>query len=745
MSGQTARKTWSWPLNLAAYDRTPKLTEEEKDVLATFVRQRQTGNKRAPWFVPMQQAIPRLMVPLCDACDFLGIQLYQRNPVVAAFLQKMHIEQTSYWGFSGEQWASCFQRDQARAAVARYPLLSVLYLLGLLDDWSWAKQSPFARLAQQIFGEKLFQESVTRVSQALREQGYSEFSATRSFLPLMLGRILLEQRSPFLEDISVACLQRLYETIENANHRSAVRRLAYALFALKVIPEPISPYKDESYRGMPGMGEGIHPQWVAISRRWMETSTYRPETRKAYYRKLLQVGRWLATTHPDVTSPADWTRELAAEYIAMVDGMRVGDWTYGYQSDNIGNPISPYTKTDFITVMRIFCRDCQEWGWVRLQLDPGRSFSVPQTILSKIGPAPRVISDDMWAKILWAGVNLQPDDLLLGRVGGGEGPAYPLEMVRALAITWLFSRLRVNEICRLRLGCIRRQAHPETGQEVCLLTVPLNKTSGEYVKPVDPLVGRAIAAWEQARPIAPPMRDRKTGQDVQLLFAYRAAPIGRQYLNEVLIPLLCHKAGVPLADSRGRITSHRARATIASQLYNAREGMSLSELQAWLGHRVPESTQHYVAMTPKKQAEAYAAAGYLAHNKRLIEVLIDRDAVRQGQAQAGAPWHYYDVGHGHCHYDFFDQCPHRLACARCRFYLPKGSSHSQFLEARHNLQRMLQEVQLTEEEQAAVEDGVVVIDKLLQRLVDVPTPAGPTPRETALHERQLLYAGKTES
>ena len=51
--------------------------------------------------------------------------------------------------------------------------------------------------------------------------------------------------------------------------------------------------------------------------------------------------------------------------------------------------------------------------------------------------------------------------------------------------------------------------------------------------------------------------------------------------------MLCRKAGVPAADVRGNITSHRARSTIASQLYNAKEPMTLFELQAWLGHRIP--------------------------------------------------------------------------------------------------------------------------------------------------------------
>jgi hypothetical protein len=52
--------------------------------------------------------------------------------------------------------------------------------------------------------------------------------------------------------------------------------------------------------------------------------------------------------------------------------------------------------------------------------------------------------------------------------------------------------------------------------------------------------------------------------------------------------------------------------------------------------------------------------------------LIDRDAVLTGAAADGnAPWKYYDLGEGYCTYDFFAKCPHRLAFARCPFYLPK--------------------------------------------------------------------------
>ena len=60
---------------------------------------------------------------------------------------------------------------------------------------------------------------------------------------------------------------------------------------------------------------------------------------------------------------------------------------------------------------------------------------------------------------------------------------------------------------------------------------------------------------------------------------------------------------------------------------------------------------------------------------------IDRESVQNGAAASGAPWQYFDLGHGHCTYSFFEQCPHRMACARCDFYLPKHSARGQLLEA----------------------------------------------------------------
>jgi integrase len=441
---------------------------------------------------------------------------------------------------------------------------------------------------------------------------------------------------------------------------------------------------------------------------------------------------------------------LAAEYVAAIDRLVIGQWMVAARrsAGEGAKPASAGYKEQHLYAITAFLQDCQEWAWIPRHLDPRRCFATPRAIRAQLTPNPRVIEDDIWAKLLWAGLNLSAEDLPGGlwieqgkEQGAARRPWYPLETLRAIVVVWLFGGMRREEITRLRVGCVRWQQEDVTNSDsdarvlravphdaVCFLSISTNKTGAAFVKPVDHLVGEAIALWESLRPIQPAMVDHKTGDVVPYLFCYRARRMGQDYLNDTVIPMLCRKAGVPEQDARGNITSHRAPSTIASQLFNTNEPLSLFELQEWLGHRSPASTQHDARITPTKLAKAYAEAGYFGRNVRMIEVLIDQDVVKAGTA-AGEPWRYYDLGHGFCSYDFFDRCPHRMACAKCAFYVPKGSSRAEVLEGKANLLRLLQEMRLTEDERAAVEDGVATFERLLTKLADVPTPTGAAPRQ----------------
>jgi integrase len=379
------------------------------------------------------------------------------------------------------------------------------------------------------------------------------------------------------------------------------------------------------------------------------------------------------------------------------------------------------SKVDMLYALRSFFRDLQHWETIPRSFDPHIAFRVPRSLRALIGCDPRVLPDDVWAKLIWAGLNITASDLSSqGSTAGNGTHYYPLPLVRALSVVWLFAGLRWDEIRRLRLGCIRWQENAP-GERVCLLSIPVNKTSTAFSKPVDALAGEVIEAWEKERPAQMKLIDPKTGELVDYLFAYRSKALGYNYLNKVLILALCAKAGIPNKDVRGRITSHRARSTIATQLFNAREPMSLFEVQAWLGHKNPSTTQHYAKLNPSKLTKSYEKAGYFERNIRAIEVLIDQDVVRKGLA-AQESWKFFDLGHGYCTYDFFDQCAHRMACAQCSFYVAKESTRAQMLEAKTNLLRMRQKIPLSEPELAAVEDGLAAYERLIVNLRDVPTP-----------------------
>lgn len=107
-----------------------------------------------------------------------------------------------------------------------------------------------------------------------------------------------------------------------------------------------------------------------------------------------------------------------------------------------------------------------------------------------------------------------------------------------------------------------------------------------------------------------------------------------------------------------------------------------------------------------------------------------------GAAARGEPWKFYDLGHGYCTNPFWADCAHRMACARCPYYCPKDSWREQLVEGQANLVRLLEFVQLTEDEKLLVNEGIELHQALIENLADVPTPAGPTPRELAAQRQE---------
>jgi integrase len=746
----TSRGQRAWPLDVTCYDREPTFSPEEQQALLLFLKMKHITQEDVLKILAGVTTLERMVRPLRDAFAVIEGGQENKDRAMGLLLRTCAREGRTFWNWDHATWLRvlgptqiAFFQEHALPNLTdiRQQVMAAAYLLQCFQDVQVLGGYDRRSLANKVFGNARVTATLLAIEEIALGWGYSVHyqNAFRG----VISEVLLMHSCPELDGVTLDLLEHLRSAPEITHgRRTMLFRLSRILSHLGIVETPLpknSGTPVEVFRTQCELG--IAPDWVAWTERWYQTSVLAPQTRKAMRHSLLKAGRWLALHHPGVTRPEHWTRELAAEYVAAVDRMHIGEYV-GYTKPvhtRQGDPLSPRRKSHLLCTMRQCFRDAQEWDWIPRHFNPGRVFATPRSLKALIGPSPRAIADDIWAKLLWAGLNLEEKDFPIHgpttkfREGNQINPAgtafYPIAMLRALTLLWLFGGLRSNEIVRLRTGCVRMQTIIPEGKTqadaktVCLLDIPVHKTGHAFTKPVDALVGEAILAWEKIRPEQPQMIDAKTGEAAHFLFCYRAHRLRKEYLNLCLIPTLCRKAGVPRTDTRGSISSHRARSTIASQLFNAREPMTLFELQAWLGHQSPATTQHYVSTSPTKLAQAYKDAGYFSRNVRAIEVLIDRGAITSGAAVNGSPWRYYDLGHGWCSYEFFDQCPHRMACARCDFYVPKDSTRGQWLETRDDLLKMLQEIPLSDEERAAVDGDVQALNRLLERLKEVPTPS----------------------
>ena len=452
----------------------------------------------------------------------------------------------AYWAWTGWDWARLagssskeFLDGQAlpTETAVRPFLVALAWLLGGFSDFQHLGMFNRLHLAQLVFGAEHVGAALDEATAVLDRWGYrSQVRGGEYKLPGVLAQALLINRSPRLADLTTGAFALLHAhpAADGRQHQATLFALQKAAASLGYCDPPVRP----GYNHAPGI-EGTSPEWAGWVERWHATSPLTPKVRAIIRTIVAKAGRWLAARHPEITEPGQWTRETCTAWVAAVDRMAVGDYVqrHDHLHGRAGKPVAPRTKAHVLMATRTFLRDCQEWEWFPRRFDPTRALALPRSVGALIGTDPRIIADDVWAKLLHAGLNIEAADL----PGTSAGSYYPMELIRALTLTWLFSGLRSDEISRLRAGCIRWQHDglpiPGNSREilaadaVCLLDIPVNKTGTAFTKPVDPIIGQAIEAWQALRPAQPPRLDRKTSEHVDLLFSIRTHPVGKTYIN----------------------------------------------------------------------------------------------------------------------------------------------------------------------------------------------------------------------
>lgn len=120
--------------------------------------------------------------------------------------------------------------------------------------------------------------------------------------------------------------------------------ISHALVSLGVISAPLRLYVKKSRKKLLDESHSLSEEWFSWCKRWLGTSTLRHTTRRSHFYRLLVVGRWLNAQHPSITRPDQWSRQLAAEYIAAVNQIHVGQFIDDPRQTYVNRPLSPINQ-----------------------------------------------------------------------------------------------------------------------------------------------------------------------------------------------------------------------------------------------------------------------------------------------------------------------------------------------------------------------------------------------------------------
>lgn len=740
-------KIWQMPIKPESYDRSP-LTPEEFDALAIACRlglksKGLTGLKKATML------LMRFQQPIFEVVALRSRDLRRYRAFRCFLYEEMLRRKTAFWEWSEQEWLETLgimqaNRNKYRALSMQASLMDLAYLLGGVSDLRAVRdRGNVTEMARRIFGDEVVEQEYQRIIARLIGQsgrGYSDDYNSTQPIKYCLCSLFLLNRSPYLEQLSLNVLQRA-TTSPYALGAALVKRIQLVLQELGILTlEDVLPTLPSSPMNHLDT-QNVHPVWQEWCSAWWYRATALPlKRRRRYLDTLLMVGRWLTANHPEAIDPSQWDEALALEFVDYICMATAGEFAsvHGLKclisKGLVGKKLAPTSIDHRLAVMRHFFRVLQD------HLHPGKdapfprrfnpvlAFATPSSVKRLIQPDPRDIDEIIWCKLTYAAATLSQEDI--------ASWSYPLSYYRAVALLWVTSARRPNEIMRLQLGCIRRDWDPtmldergfpisdQAEAQLCYLLVPANKTKGPFWVPVPHYTADVIAAWEGERPTnQPKLVDSKDGSLVDFLFCFRGKRLGGNFINRSLIPVLCRRAGVPEHDARGAITGHRARSTIATVL--RKNGLSLDDISQFLGHARPEMVKAYARTDPYRFGREVQRANDLM---RIVEGIVDTHA-----AKAGKPNVFFFLGRGadghprFCGNPAWEKCAHRLACLKCSMYV--GADHAsrlaERLEARDELFKFQTQVEMTCQEKAAAEGDIETLTALIEAETATPPPEPP--------------------
>ncbi|SRR6266545_4602243 len=359
---------WKWPVILSLYDRSP-LDPTEIEVLDRVRERPGREKKRAAVGRSIQLSLQRLITPINDCLDYTQAHSFSRGLVISVLIREMQRRHSTFWEWASSEWletlcvdGNAFRRLHKAPNSCRLDLMAVAYLLCEIKDFHDAGRFSQKRVAKKVFGAQRVNEATQQLLAAVRSQGYGGSRATNSF-PALIAELLLINRSPHLSDLTPELLEGMRSGKMANRLKNEILLISKALTGLGIFKQPLARSQKQPQVGARGAFQDVPDEWIEWCVRWKNTSTLSPASRWRIYYLVQKVGRWLTAHHPEITSPTQWTRETAVEFVAAVSRMNVGDYSYPHANirDRIGKPMTPRAKATSIAGIRTFFTDLQEW------------------------------------------------------------------------------------------------------------------------------------------------------------------------------------------------------------------------------------------------------------------------------------------------------------------------------------------------------------------------------------------------
>jgi hypothetical protein len=576
----STRPVWRMPLGPERYDRGP-LSSAERPALAALVDGDAAATTRTRRTA--EAALARLSRPLHEVYALRRTEPSRRALATRVVFGQMHRRGSTFWRWSTREWCDVVGATTASFEEAngigrgrcgiRPHLRDVADLLCGFQAFGplWTATA-FYPMARVVFGADLLERQVARLDAVLTSEGYATGHLSVKQRHRAISFALLLNRSPWLDDLSWAAVDRA-AAMATAHAASILQgKIAAALVRLGVLaPRSDAEGRDPFPLGPP---DGVPDAWDAWYRAWRATGSRGLAPRVARHDGgyVLYAGRWLAARHPDIVSPEQWTEELALALRTAVlaetnDVFVSASGTLDLRRrGRLGQRLGHEGIAQFLAAMRRFFRDLQTTAHavgaaparrIPRRVDPREALATPEHVQKALaGSEPGDIALAIWQRLAIQAARLTPDDL-------GPTPYWPVTAVQALALLWVSTARRPNELLRPRADCVRTEWEPgmhdeagdvlppgaavmgaERGTTVSDLHIPSSTDGGPGWIWIPTYTADAIARWQAERGQGrSALFDRKDRAFAQLLFVQRGKGMAVTFLNRRLIPLLCEKAG----------------------------------------------------------------------------------------------------------------------------------------------------------------------------------------------------------